>query len=72
MKFVDACGGHEAAMINYDPSHFLLQQMEYLAFIDIYHDRIKNSHLQIIPDTAHAIHDEKAPELAAILNGYLV
>jgi pimeloyl-ACP methyl ester carboxylesterase len=33
---------------------------------------IKNSHLQIIPDTAHAIHDEKAPELAAILNGYLV
>ena len=28
--FVDACGGHEAAMINYDPSHFLLQQLDYL------------------------------------------
>ena len=42
------------------------------AQIDLLSDRIKNSHLQIIPDTAHAIHDEKAPELAAILNGYLV
>lgn len=42
------------------------------AQIDLLSDRIKNSYLQIIPDTAHAIHDEKAPELAAILNGYLV
>ena len=44
--FVDACGGHEAAMINYDPSHFLLQQMDYLAFIDIYHDRINAVHVK--------------------------
>jgi sugar phosphate isomerase/epimerase len=44
--FVDACGGHEAAMINYDPSHFLLQQMDYLAFIDIYHDRINAFHVK--------------------------
>ena len=44
--FVDSCGGHEAAMINYDPSHFLLQQMDYLAFIDIYHDRINAFHVK--------------------------
>jgi len=44
--FVDACGGHVAAMINYDPSHFLLQQLDYLAFIDIYHDRINAFHVK--------------------------
>ena len=44
--FVDACGGHEVAMINYDPSHFLLQQLDYLAFIDIYHDRINAFHVK--------------------------
>ncbi|UWR66790.1 sugar phosphate isomerase/epimerase (plasmid) [Phaeobacter inhibens] len=44
--FVDACGGHDAAMINYDPSHFLLQQLEYLAFIDLYHDRINAFHVK--------------------------
>ncbi|MEL6608798.1 MAG: sugar phosphate isomerase/epimerase [Pseudomonadota bacterium] len=44
--FVDACGGHDAALINYDPSHFLLQQMDYLAFIDIYHDRINAFHVK--------------------------
>ena len=44
--FVDACGGHVAAMINYDPSHFLLQQMDYLAFIDLYYDRINAFHVK--------------------------
>lgn len=44
--FLDACGGHPAAMINYDPSHFLLQQMDYLAFIDLYHDRINAFHVK--------------------------
>lgn len=44
--FVDACGGHEAAMINYDPSHFVLQQLDYLAFIDLYHDRINAFHVK--------------------------
>lgn len=44
--FVNACKGHESAMINYDPSHFLLQQMDYLAFIDIYHDRINAFHVK--------------------------
>jgi sugar phosphate isomerase/epimerase len=44
--FLDACGQHEAARINYDPSHFLLQQMDYLAFIDLYHDRISAFHVK--------------------------
>lgn len=44
--FLDAVNGNEAAMINYDPSHFLLQQMDYLAFIDLYHDRINAFHVK--------------------------
>lgn len=44
--FVEACGGHDAALINYDPSHFLLQQLDYLAFIDLYHDRINAFHVK--------------------------
>ena len=45
-RFVDALDGHERATINYDPSHFLLQQMDYLGFIDLYHDRIKAFHVK--------------------------
>jgi sugar phosphate isomerase/epimerase len=44
--FVDAVGGHGRAQINYDPSHFLLQQMDYLGFIDLYHDRICAFHVK--------------------------
>ncbi|GAA3874005.1 sugar phosphate isomerase/epimerase [Celeribacter arenosi] len=44
--FVDALGGHGRAQINYDPSHFLLQQLDYLAFIDLYHDRICAYHVK--------------------------
>lgn len=44
--FLDAVGGHEAARINYDPSHFVLQQLDYLAFIDLYHDRINAFHVK--------------------------
>jgi sugar phosphate isomerase/epimerase len=43
-RFLDAVGGHKRACINYDPSHFLLQQLDYVAFIDIYHERIKAFH----------------------------
>jgi len=41
-----AVGGHARCNINYDPSHFLLQQLDYLAFIDIYHERIKAFHVK--------------------------
>lgn len=44
--FLEACGNHRRCTINYDPSHFLLQQMDYLAFIDIYHERISAFHVK--------------------------
>ncbi len=40
-RFLEAVGDHPRANILYDPSHFVLQQLDYLAFIDIYHARIK-------------------------------
>jgi sugar phosphate isomerase/epimerase len=45
-KFLDACGGHAAACINYDPSHFMLQGLDYLQFIDFYHERIRAFHVK--------------------------
>lgn len=45
-QFVDALDGHKRACINYDPSHFVLQSLDYLAFIDLYHDRIKAFHVK--------------------------
>jgi len=44
--FLDRVGGHARANILYDPSHFVLQQLDYLDFIDIYHDRIKCFHVK--------------------------
>ncbi len=45
-RFLDAVDGHPRANILYDPSHLLLQQLDYLAFIDIYHERIKMFHVK--------------------------
>jgi sugar phosphate isomerase/epimerase len=44
--FLDRVGGHARANILYDPSHFLLQQLDYLDFIDIYRDRIRMFHVK--------------------------
>ncbi len=44
--FLSAVDQHPACMINYDPSHFVLQQLDYLAFIDIYHERINSFHVK--------------------------
>jgi sugar phosphate isomerase/epimerase len=44
--FLDKVDGHERANIMYDPSHFVLQALDYLAFIDHYHDRIKAFHVK--------------------------
>jgi sugar phosphate isomerase/epimerase len=44
--FVDYLDGHPRAQINYDPSHFVLQQLDYLEFIDLYHDRICAFHVK--------------------------
>ncbi|KQP39974.1 sugar phosphate isomerase/epimerase [Pseudorhodoferax sp. Leaf274] len=45
-RFLAAVGDHQRANILYDPSHFVLQQLDYLAFIDIYHPRIKAFHVK--------------------------
>lgn len=44
--FLDRVGNHPRANILYDPSHFVLQQLDYLEFIDIYHARIKCFHVK--------------------------
>lgn len=44
--FLEAVNHHPRANILYDPSHFVLQQLDYLAFIDIYHERIKAFHVK--------------------------
>ena len=45
-RFLDEVEGHERACILYDPSHFVLQQLDYLQFIDIYHERIRMFHVK--------------------------
>lgn len=44
--FLERVGNHRRANILYDPSHFVLQQLDYLAFLDIYHERIKCFHVK--------------------------
>ncbi|RAK50754.1 sugar phosphate isomerase/epimerase family protein [Phenylobacterium deserti] len=45
-RFLEAVGNHPRACILYDPSHYILQQLDYLAFIDIYHSRIRAFHVK--------------------------
>ena len=45
-RFLRAVDDHPRANILFDPSHFLLQQLDYLAFIDLYHPRIKAFHVK--------------------------
>ena len=45
-RFLEAVDGHSRCNILYDPSHFILQQLDYLAFIDHYIDRIKMFHVK--------------------------
>ena len=45
-RFLEAVDNHPRANILYDPSHFVLQQLDYLAFIDLYHSRIKAFHVK--------------------------
>lgn len=44
--FLEQTHDHPAAGINYDPSHFLLQQLDYLAFIPHYASRIVGFHVK--------------------------
>lgn len=45
-RFLAEVDHHPRANILYDPSHFVLQHLDYLAFIDHYHERIKMFHVK--------------------------
>jgi sugar phosphate isomerase/epimerase len=44
--FLARVNNHPRANLLYDPSHFVLQQLDYLDYIDIYHQRIKAFHVK--------------------------
>ena len=44
--FLDRVNNHPRANMLYDPSHYVLQHLDYLDHIDIYHDRIKMFHVK--------------------------
>lgn len=45
-RFWEATGKHVRCNILYDPSHFVLQQLDYLQYIDHYHSFIKMFHVK--------------------------
>ena len=45
-RFLMAAGEHPRINILFDPSHFVLQQMDYLQFIDIYQEFIRMFHVK--------------------------
>ncbi|MEL6672721.1 MAG: sugar phosphate isomerase/epimerase [Bacteroidota bacterium] len=45
-RFLEAVGNHKRCNMLYDPSHFILQQLDYLHHIDIYHEFIKMFHVK--------------------------
>jgi sugar phosphate isomerase/epimerase len=44
--FLAEVNEHPRACLLYDPSHFVLQQLDYIAYIDHYHSRIKAFHVK--------------------------
>ena len=45
-RFYEATGKHPRANILYDPSHFVLQHLDYLQYIDFYHEFIRMFHVK--------------------------
>ncbi|GIZ09672.1 sugar phosphate isomerase/epimerase [Flavobacterium sp. UMI-01] len=44
--FLDKVNQHPRACLLYDPSHFVLQCLDYISYIDHYHERIKMFHVK--------------------------
>jgi sugar phosphate isomerase/epimerase len=44
--FLERVGEHPRCNILFDPSHFVLQQLNYLEYLDLYHERIKMFHVK--------------------------
>ncbi|HWA78871.1 MAG TPA: sugar phosphate isomerase/epimerase family protein, partial [Acetobacteraceae bacterium] len=65
--FREAVGNHPRCAINYDPSHFLLQGLDYLAFIDNYHEYIRAFHVkdaELRPDGRQGVYSGFQPWLS--------
>ncbi len=45
-RFLEETNNHSAAKILYDPSHFVLQQLDYVEYIDHYHELIRMFHVK--------------------------
>lgn len=45
-EFLSHAREHPRACLLYDPSHFVLQQLDYLEYIDLYHSRIRCFHVK--------------------------
>ena len=45
-RFLKATNNHSRVKILYDPSHFVLQQLDYIEYIDHYHQFIKSFHVK--------------------------
>jgi sugar phosphate isomerase/epimerase len=45
-EFLAHAREHPRACLLYDPSHFVLQQLDYLEYIDLYHSRIRCFHVK--------------------------
>jgi sugar phosphate isomerase/epimerase len=44
--FLEKVNNHSRACLLYDPSHFVLQALDYISYIDHYHERIKAFHVK--------------------------
>jgi sugar phosphate isomerase/epimerase len=44
--FLERVNNHPRCNLLFDPSHFVLQQLDYLEYIDLYHERIKMFHVK--------------------------
>jgi sugar phosphate isomerase/epimerase len=45
-RFLAAVDNHPRANILFDPSHMVLQRLDYLAFLDLYHERVRAFHVK--------------------------
>jgi sugar phosphate isomerase/epimerase len=63
-RFLALVDDHPRCKILYDPSHFVLQQLDYLGFIDLYHDRIGMVHVkdaEFLPSARQGVYSGYAP-----------
>jgi sugar phosphate isomerase/epimerase len=62
--FLERVGNHPRCNILYDPSHFVLQQLDYLGYIDRYHERIRMFHVkdaEFNPTASQGVYSGYAP-----------